>query len=58
MEKMMIALLAIGLMFAANLLILLARSKTRGFVRMLLSLAAYAALGCAGLFMLIVLFSM
>lgn len=41
MDKMWASLIAIGLMFVATALITLARTKTKGIVRVLLSFVAF-----------------
>jgi hypothetical protein len=41
MDKMWASLIAIGLMLAASVLITFARSKTKGFVRVILSVIAF-----------------
>lgn len=52
MQKMWASLIAIGLMLVSSLLITFARAKTRGFVRWILSAAAFLTLGLSVLYML------
>lgn len=53
MDKMWASFIAIGLMLAASGLITFARSKTRGFVRVLLSFIAFLLFVPILLYMLI-----
>jgi|GEM_PF-4157812 len=55
--KMLIALIAIISMFFANLLIIYARRKLKGFWRILASTISYLLLFIALLFIIVVLFS-
>ncbi|MBO7744080.1 DUF2768 family protein [Paenibacillus sp. MWE-103] len=48
MMKMWVSLVGIGLMAAAAVLVTLARFKTKGFLRMALSLAAFLFLVIGG----------
>lgn len=57
LTKMLVALMAIVTMFLANVFILGARNKFKGFIRFILSAVAYLLLGLALILILIVLFS-
>ncbi|EGL82849.1 hypothetical protein CathTA2_1614 [Caldalkalibacillus thermarum TA2.A1] len=57
LTKMLIALLAMITMFIANISILTARKKLKGFFKFLLSVFAYLLLGLSLLMIVVVIFS-
>ncbi|MDQ0337666.1 hypothetical protein J2S00_000436 [Caldalkalibacillus uzonensis] len=57
LTKMLIALLSMITMFMANMLILTARKKLKGFFKFLFSVFAYLLLGLSLLMIVAVIFS-